>query len=204
MARYPQGFDSALTQNTEANQTLVDENYIRQGMQLPPVRESFSRLTVVTNMAVAASGNMLAVGIPLQAGDIITNLTFVTGTTAAVAPTAGFVALYDTTATSATPALLAQSADFGATARAASTSYTIPLTQQVTIKTAGLYYAAFSMTVTTTMPTLRGIVPLGTVINGSYLGMPMIAATAAGAFGGVAPATFTMAVNSNCLYMVAS
>jgi hypothetical protein len=51
---------------------------------------------------------MTSVAIPLEVGDVVTNLTFLSGATAAGTPTNYWFALYDT---SATPALIAQSAD---------------------------------------------------------------------------------------------
>ena len=76
-------------------------------------------------------------------GDVISNITFVTGGTAAATPTAGFAALYSS---ATTPALLAQTADFGSTARAANTAYTVALATAQTITTPGVYYVVISFT----------------------------------------------------------
>ena len=75
--------------------------------------------------------------VALQAGDVVSDVTFITGGTAAGSATAGFAALYST---ASTPALLAQTADFGSTAHAANTAYTVTLATAQTITTAGIYY----------------------------------------------------------------
>lgn len=105
-----------------------------------------------TDNAISATGVAHATCVALQPGDVISNITFTTGGTAAGTPTAGYVALYSA---ASTPALLGQSADFGSTARAANTNYTIPLVTPVTIVAAGLYYVSISFTAGT-IPTLRG------------------------------------------------
>jgi hypothetical protein len=71
-------------------------------------RSNLDRRYLVTNTAALTTQVMTSVAIPLEVGDVVTNLTFLSGATAAGTPTNWWFALYDT---SATPALIAQSAD---------------------------------------------------------------------------------------------
>lgn len=95
---------------------------------------------------------MTSVPILLQAGDVVTNLSFRSGATAAGTPTNWWFALYSN---AATPALLAQTADQTSTAWAASTTKTVALSAAQTIRTTGIYWAAI-MVKATTVPTLVG------------------------------------------------
>jgi hypothetical protein len=102
-------------------------------------RSNLDRRYLVTNTASLTTQVMTSVAIPLEVGDVVTNLTFVSGATAAGTPTNWWFALYDT---SATPALIAQTADQTSTAWAAHTAKTVALSAAYTVTTAGIYYAA--------------------------------------------------------------
>lgn len=167
----------------------IDPDWTREGSpaSASPIIESFPRQLCGTDNAIAATGVCHATAVPLQAGDVITNITFATGGTAANGPTAGFIALYSA---ASTPALLAQSADFGSTARAANTAYKIPLATAQTITADGLYYVVISFTVSTTVPTLRGLTVGNAVMAGALgLSMGVLAQTHGSAVGATAPAT---------------
>lgn len=182
---------------TRQSGPYYDENYLRQGSPATATlfTETVPRWLAGTDNAIAASGVVHSTGVPLQFGDVVSNITFITGGTAAVAPTAGFVALY-----SPAGALLAQSADFGSTARAANTAYKIPLATAQTISTPGLYYVAISFTVSTTVPTLRGVTVGNLVVAGAIgLSAPILAQTHGSAVGAVAPATITGATTAATL-----
>lgn len=170
---------------TKQNGNLYNDEYLRQGSPTNTTfAETIPRWLASANGAIAATGVALSAGIPLNAGDKATNITFVTGTQAAVTPTAGFVALY-------TPAgaLLAQSADFGSTARAADTAYTVALTASQLITTAGLYYVTISFTAGT-IPTLKGFNIGNASMSGAIgLSCPILVQSHGSAVGGVAPAT---------------
>jgi hypothetical protein len=178
---------------TRQSPPLVAEDHLRQGATLArndTFAESYPRWAcdVANGNAISATGVAHATAIPLQAGDVVTSITFVTGATAAATPTAGFVALYSS---ASTPALLAQSADFGSTARAANTAYTIPLASAVTITDAGLYYISISFTAGT-VPTLRGLSTGNAVMAGAVItGMPVLAQSHGSSLGATAPATIT-------------
>lgn len=163
----------------------IDHEHLRQGSpKNSTFAESLPRYMCGTDNAIAATGVCHATAVPLQAGDVVTNITFVTGGTAAGTPTAGFVALY-----SPAGALLAQSADFGSTARAANTAFTVALATAQTIITPGLYYVSISFTAGT-VPTLRGMT-IGNAVMAGALGVSakVLAQTHGAAVGATAPAT---------------
>jgi hypothetical protein len=105
---------------------------------------------------------MTSVPIYLQAGDTVTNLTFISGATAAGTPTNYWFALYSN---AATPALLGQTADQTTTAWAADTTKTLALAAPVKILVSGIYYAAV-MVKATTVPSLVGTLAAKPVITG--------------------------------------
>lgn len=186
---------------TRQNGPRFDDNYLRQGSPTNSTfAETIGRTLATADVAIAATGVVLSVGVPLQAGDVVTNITFVTGATAAGVPTAGFAALY-------TPAgaLMAQTADFGSTARAANTAFTVALATAQLITDPGLYYIAISFTATT-VPTLRGI-SLGNAVLAGNLGLSakVLSQTHGSAVGGTAPATIATPTNSASIpYLVAT
>lgn len=105
---------------------------------------------------------MTAVPIRLCAGDVITNVNYFVGTTAAGTPTNSWVALYST---AATPALLAQSTDALTAALAAFTKVTAALATAQTITTTGIYWVAI-MVKATTVPTLLGSIAVPPIVTG--------------------------------------
>jgi hypothetical protein len=109
-----------------------------------------------------ATGVMTAVRIKLFAGDVITNISFRSGQTAAGTPTNYWVALYSA---AGTPALLAQSADQTSTAWAANTTKTLALATAQTISTTGFYWAALNVTATTP-PSLIGSGGVAPIVTG--------------------------------------
>ncbi len=115
-----------------------------------------------TNHVALATGVMTSVPIFLVAGDKITNLSFVSGATAAGTPTNYWFALFST---DPTPALLAQSADQTSTAWAANTVKTLALATPYTVPKTGLYWAAI-MVAATTPPTLIGTIAAKPVVTG--------------------------------------
>lgn len=108
------------------------------------------------------TGKMTSVPVLLAAGDVITNLSFRSGATAAGTPTNWWFALYDT---SATPALIGQSADQTSTAWAAFTTKTLALASPYTVPKTGVYWAAINVTATTP-PTLLGSIAVAPIVTG--------------------------------------
>lgn len=149
--------------------------------------ESVPKLFASADLAIAATGVELSVMVPLVAGTVVSSLTFVTGATAAATPTAGYACLRGTTGL-----LLAQTADFGSTARAANTAYTVALATAQLISATGLYRIGISFTAGT-IPTLRGA-SLG---NAALTAVgTTIAVTHGAAVGAVAPATTATPANA--------
>lgn len=124
---------------------------------------------------------MTSTPIVLVAGDVVTNLTFVSGATAAGTPTNYWVALYDT---SATPALIAQSADQTSTAWAANTAKTLALSAAYTVSKTGVYWAAV-MVKATTVPSLLGAIVAPPILAGER----KVAQTSGSSLAATAPAT---------------
>ena len=105
---------------------------------------------------------MTAVPIFLAAGETVTNISFVTGATAAGTPTNWWMALYSN---AATPALLAQTADQTSGAIAAFTVITKALATPQLISKSDVYWVAI-MVKATTVPTLLGQVGMPPIVTG--------------------------------------
>lgn len=140
---------------------------------------------------------MTSVPILLAAGDVVTNLSFVSGATAAGTPTNWWFALYDT---SATPALIAQTADQTTAAWAAFTVQTKALTAAYSVPKTGVYWAAIHVKATA-VPTLLGSVAVKPIVTGER----NLAQTSGSALVATAPATIaTPAVANFAPYCVAT
>lgn len=131
------------------------------------------------DVPAAATGVLCSVALYLQDGDTVTNLTFISGATAAGTPTNYFFALY-----SGAGALLAQTADQLTAAWAADTAKTLPLATAQKITKSGIYYAAISVTATT-VPTLVGTTGAKPVLTGEG----NLSQTSGSGLTGTAPAT---------------
>jgi hypothetical protein len=108
----------------------------------------------------SATNLMTAVPIFLAGGDVVTNISAVSGATAANTPTNYWFALYST---AGTPALLAQTADQLTAAWAANTVKTLPLASAYTVPADGIYHVGI-MVKATAAPSLLGTVaapPIG-------------------------------------------
>jgi hypothetical protein len=124
---------------------------------------------------------MTSVPIYLAAGDVITNVSVRSGATAAGTPTNWWFALYDT---SATPALLAQTADQTTTAWAAFTTKTVALATAQTITKSGVYWVGIHVKATT-VPSLIGSIAVAPIVTGER----NLAQTSGSALTATAPAT---------------
>lgn len=130
--------------------------------------------------AVALTTQVLtSVPIYLQAGDLVTSITAISGATAAGTPTNYWFALY-----SAAGALLAQTADQLTAAWAADTVKTLPLATAQKIPFGGLYFVGL-MVKATAVPSLLGAAGAKPVLAGEN----NIAQTSGSALVGTAPAT---------------
>lgn len=110
----------------------------------------------VNTAAPTASGTLFLQAIYLTVGQLISNITISSATTAAGTPTNYFFALY-----SGARALLAQSANQTTTAWAANTVKTLAMTTPYRVPTSGLYYIGIMMTATTIITTKGGTAKTG-------------------------------------------
>jgi hypothetical protein len=110
------------------------------------IAETFPReLCTETNSTVpSASGTLWLQAIYLTAGQLVSNISISSATTAAGTPTNGFVALFDGSRN-----LLAQSANQTTTAWAANTLKTLAMTTPYRVTVSGLYYIGVMFTATT-------------------------------------------------------
>lgn len=148
-------------------------------------RTNLRRTECGGNLAALTTQIITAVAIYLEAGDVITNLTFCSATTAAGTPTNWWFALYSS---DATPVLRAQTADQTSTAWAANTPKTVALATPYTILTTGIHYAAV-MVKASTVPTLLGA-SLNVNASGAVVtGQKVLALTSGSALTDTAPGT---------------
>ena len=124
---------------------------------------------------------MTSLPIKFVAGEVVTNLSFRSGATAAGTPLNWWFALYDD---SATPALLAQTADQTTTAWAANTTKTLALATAQTIDATGVYWVSIMMKATTVV-TLLGTVCAPAIVTG----MRNMSVSSGSALTATAPAT---------------
>lgn len=170
-----------------------DADFLRNGSPTGILRESFPRWACTTDLTAPATGVMTSVAMPLQAGDIVTSITFKSGATAADTPLNWWFALYST---ASTPALLGQTADQTTTAWAANTAKTVALSTPYQITAAGLYYVSFMMKATTVTTLVGRTVALAGASTGSITGQKILAQTSGSTLTTTAPATITSATTS--------
>lgn len=137
------------------------------------IRESMDRRYILVNtLAVLSTGALRMQSIGLVAGDVVTNIAVLSGTTAAGTPTHYMFGLYDSSRN-----LLATSTDQTTAAWGASTLKTLAMTTPYTVPTTGVYYIGIFVTATT-VPTLQGSssAPSSALGNASGMG-PSIGGT---------------------------
>lgn len=175
---------------TKKRGDAFNRDYLLQGAPATSATyaENMRRTEVsAATCVIGATGIMTSFAMPLQAGDIVTNITFRSGTTAANGPTAWWFALYSS---AATPALMAQTADQTTTAWAASTTKTLALATAQQITVSGTYYVAVAMASSSAQPTLSGmILPHLDFATGLLTTEKALAQTSGSALTTTAPAT---------------
>jgi hypothetical protein len=165
---------------------LTFQPWLLNGQPSGMFRENFDRRYVGGNLAALTTQIMTSVAIPLEVGDLVTNLTFLSGGTAAGTPTNWWFGLYDD---GATPALIAQSADQLTAAWAANTAITLALSAAYKVPRSGVYYAAV-MVKATTVPTLAGFTLENAAAAGAIVsGQKVLAQTSGSSLTTTAPAT---------------
>jgi hypothetical protein len=121
--------------------------------------ETTLRHLCTENNATVTSGTLVLAPIWLKAGTVVTNISFFSGGTAAVAPTNQFFALYTQSL-----GLVAASANATTAAWAANTIKTLAMTAAYTVPVSKMYYVGIMVTATTTMPTIKQTV-FGTAVR---------------------------------------
>lgn len=176
---------------TSGRYPVKNPDWVSAGTPAGVLRENFPRRMINTDLAALTTQIMTAVGIPLQAGDVVTSITFKSGATAVGTPTNWWFALYDN---SATPVLLAQTADQLTAAWAANTRITLALTTPQTVTGAGVYYLA-CMVKATTPPSLIGFTSFAGGVGGVFAADKTLALTSGSALTTTAPATLATPTN---------
>lgn len=174
-----------------------------------PYRESMAREAIQLGTLAITTGVMQMAAIELYEGDIVTNLTFVAGTTSMVIGTNNdghlWFALYTIAGV-----FLSQSADQGgAVTWGQKTTKTLALGTPQTISASGVYLAAVMIAIGTggspTLPTFYGAAPGSEMANVLLTGQTQLAATNGTGLTTTAPAgPITPVVAGNMLYAVAS
>jgi hypothetical protein len=164
---------------------LAFEDWILNGSPGAIRRESLQRRLVnVDHAAALVTQVMTHVAVPVNVGDIITNVSFASGATAAGTPTNWWFAVYNSAGT-----LLAQTADQLTAAWAADTVKTLALATPQTVTVDGFVYAA-CMVKATTVPSLVGVsVVRAAVSTGFISGQVRLAGNSGSALTGTAPGT---------------
>lgn len=164
---------------------LAFEDWLFAGSPTAIRRPNLQRRGITTDHAAALTTQVMThVAVPVNVGDIISSITFVSGATAADTPTNCFFALY-----SSAGALLSQSADQTTTAWAADTATTLALAAPQTITADGIVYAAIAVKATA-VPSLVGmLLPRAAVSTGWLTGAVRLAGTSGSSLTATAPAT---------------
>lgn len=151
-------------------------------------RYNIPRWSVSADLAALTTQIMTSTPLFLRKGDVVTNLSFMSGATAAGTPTNWWFALYNT---AATPALIAQTADQLTAAWTANAVKTLALSAPYTVPADGIYWAAIQVKATT-VPTLAGAPSVRTPAAAPIFssdGEQPLAQTSGSALVGTAPAT---------------
>lgn len=163
----------------------VDPEYLMNGSTT--IRTNMRRSSMTGDLAALTTQTMTSVAIPLQQYDKVTSITIRTGGTAANTPTNWFFALYDD---SATPALLAQTADQLTAAAAADDFITLNLASVVQIERAGIYRVGIMFKASAT-PTLVGYTLDDVEVSTGLTGQALLSARSGSSLTTTAPATVT-------------
>lgn len=149
------GYDANLSLSGVINTTILDDPNRVADWTLPTSkkRQNITRRTTLNaTLAPLVSGREFLVGIELIAGDVVSSIEFISGTTAAVTPTNQWFTIRDSARNK-----LGITADDTVTAWAASSKKLLALTAPFTVLVTGFYYFGICV-VAATPPTLTGIV----------------------------------------------
>lgn len=174
----------------------INSEWLLAGKPTGLYRTNMPRLRVADAVAAQTSGVMLSVALPLQAGDVVTSLTFATAGTAAATLTHWWFALY-----APDLSLLSQTDDQTSAVWAANTAKTLALGDPQLVDESGVYYAAV-MVAATTMPTMVGATIQAGASGGLLADDVVLAQTSGSAITDTAPATITSATASGSVPLV--
>jgi hypothetical protein len=164
-----------------AAQVAVD--IVRRDLALAPTGakgETLSRMSATLSGAtVLSTGRLSLVACYLPTGALISSITFVAGSQAAVTPTAQWFALYNSAR-----GLLAQTVDDTTTSWAANAAKTLSIASPFTTTYSGLYYLGV-MVAAGTVPSLNAV----TVPSDATALVPIISGTSTTGLTTTAPAT---------------
>lgn len=177
---------------------VTNPQWLLDGSPSGVMRSNLDRRHAGGNLAALTTQIALSVALPLEAGELVTNLTFMSGATAMVTPTNWWFALYSP---AATPALLAQTADQLAAAWAADTAMTLALATAYMAPTTGVYYATV-MVKAATAPTLIGATVQADASGAVVAGQKILARTHGAALTTTAPSTITGATTVGTVPLV--
>lgn len=174
------------------------------GGSIPPtgaVAQSTSRALAHASSAQLLSGRAHYVAVPLAAGQVISSITFVSGTQAAVTPTNQWFSLYSLSGT--TLSKLAVTNDDTSTAWAANSAKTLSIASPYTITATGTYYLGImvaagtvpSLQAATVSATVQALPPIVCGLDGTNTGLTTPA---------TAPATCSLTAVGVVLYAYAS
>lgn len=194
---------SVIGTGVAANPYQINGSIAERGRQLQmrtgAISETMPRVAFQGAYQTLVAGQMQLMAIPLTAGTVVTNIVFMSGSTAGASMTNQWFALYS-------PALakIAVTNDALTAAWAANTEKSLALSAAYTIPTDGLYYIA-CMVAGTTPPSLLGATALNTVYGNLA---PVLAARDTTNTGRTnpasAPATTTLAASASFLYAYVS
>lgn len=163
----------------------VDPDWLLEGSPSGFRAHNIGQLDCTSDLDPLTTQVMLSVALPLQAGSVVTNLTFKSGATAADTPTNWWFALYNTAGT-----LMAQTADQTSTAWAANTVKTVALATPQLITTSGVYYVGI-MVKATDQPSLIGRAVGIAGAAASILSSKVLAQTSGSSLTTTAPSTIS-------------
>lgn len=160
-------------------------SFLLGGQPTGRLSENFTRDGITQDLAASlVTQVMTSVALPLDQGDLISNLSFLSGATAAAAPTNWWFALY-------TPAgvLIGQTADQLATAWAADLVKTLALAVAYNVPVRGVYFAAIMMKATTVVTLMGKSVGRPSAAGPILAGQVALSQTSGAALTTTAPAT---------------
>lgn len=187
--RYPRNVGDVLGYQLHMDPALPDTLLVRS----IPRHDAFD-----ATIALATTGKMTLAKLTLEVGELVTNLSFVSGTTAGATMTSWWMALYDPDGNR-----LAQTADQVAGAIAANTVFTLPLATAQRARRSGTYRVGLCIAAAT-VPTVLGVTIAPAITVGSP-GEQTISEETTATYTTTAPATLpTLTARRGTPYFVAS